>query len=683
MTFRAPCLSAGLAFVFLASTVAGAPVVIDVTGVYDENGVASNAVDKSASGAPNDVAAFTGDVAAAYAAGLGGVIGFDRSLGTPDGFRGVYGGGARYVDFNTGVSMQSVSGTGTFLPISGSASETHGTTTNSDGSSWQLDVGPVVEGKTGTASTWHQVSQVGLTALSRAHSHYPLDVRATATFSDSSTQAVTSTIGRSTKIADWNFTNTDDTFFGFTAPAGQSIESIRLESFAPGTTTPRATRVAIDDLGFVTQAKPSSFIDDFTGYSAGQSIDGQNGWTAPVIGIVEDDPGAFGNRALRVSGGSQDIFKSATVANDDTGTLFFRFFVPESESPDFAVGLTTAATPSAAGDHASSFRIVGSKLQAYDGSSFQDIAASGTLVPNSWYNVWQVLDNPSDTWQAYIEGPGFEGQHQLAAGSATDFNFRSGSGANDLVNFYIRTNNDHGGATAYVDDIYLNSTAADLTSPLLKPSSVVLIDFNNADTSPIPGALWNTIDEPGDATLSSPLPLLAANGVPSGISIGLSSTWETSGAEGNDGAFAATHPELAAAAEDYLLLRNGGTEGGVVLSGLDSDTPYRLEILSSVNDPNRDRLQDIAVDGLFADSFPDGENYDSYRDGFLDGNLLVWSKVFPDSSGELNIDVLVTGGSDDAFGGINAIRLMAIPEPSSLVLLAFAVAGLLAVRRRR
>ncbi|MDY0166819.1 MAG: PEP-CTERM sorting domain-containing protein [Thermoguttaceae bacterium] len=680
-------LSASLTVMLVVSTAAGAPLVLNVTGTYDENVVNSNTVDKSAAGAPNDVVTFTNDVLAAYNAGFGGVIDFDEgSFGTTDLFRGVFDSGARYVDFHTSAVMQSVGRNGSFDPISGG----RGTTSTSDRSSWELTVGPGLGNGAGGSNDRLRVNQIGLTVLSRDHSQYPIDVRATATYSDLSTESIIANIGRSTKIdSSQPFQDTDDTFFGFTAPAGTGINSIRLESFAPGTTNPRSTRIAMDDLGFITVPEPWTRIDNFEGYDPGDNIHGRNGWSASGTQTVETDPGAFGNQALKISESGRNIYTGATIADGDTGTLFFRFYVPSgTDAVDFGVGTTSNSPPTSGSQIADYLRIYETtsspylRVDVYDDDDWQTV---GSFLKDSWYNVWNVIDNETNTWQARIEGPGFTGQEEAHYGdpSTSVFDFRGSTTAGlDLVNFYIRTNAGHNGE-AYIDDIYMNSSAKDLTSPVFTPSSVVLIDLNGADNNPTPGALWNTINTPGDATEASPMLLVSANGAPSGVAIALAGPWEASGLTNESGAFSDTHPGLEPGAEDYLFLRDTGTEGTVTLSGLTVDRPYRVEIVSSASDASRDRLQDILVAGEFADGLLDGQDFDSYQDGYLDGSLLVWNRVFPDIDGNILIDVKVTGTASQAFAQLNAIRLMAVPEPGTAVLLALGLLVLVATGRRR
>ncbi|MDZ7618742.1 MAG: hypothetical protein U1E05_17190, partial [Patescibacteria group bacterium] len=210
-----------------------------------------------------------------------------------------------------------------------------------------------------------------------------------------------------------------------------------------------------------------TLIDDFDGYTAGTQIGSLAAWTTSgsnaTSHTVLADPAGSGNLVLAATNASSNIYTTATIAQGNTGTLFFRMYIP-SLAGDFAVGLTTMAVPTVADHHADSFRVENGALRVYHGTGFTTVASG--ISEGNWYSVWHVVDNQADKWQLYIEGPGFTGQQQLASSSTTDFNFRGGSGTNDLVNFFIRTNGNHTGQTAYIDDIYLFATATDLSFPL-------------------------------------------------------------------------------------------------------------------------------------------------------------------------------------------------------------------------
>ena len=67
---------------------------------------------------------------------------------------------------------------------------------------------------------------------------------AVATFSDSSTATATSAVGAGNA--------TDDTFFGFVAPAGKSISNVTI------TMTGSTDNLCLDDLAFTTVPEPAT-----------------------------------------------------------------------------------------------------------------------------------------------------------------------------------------------------------------------------------------------------------------------------------------------------------------------------------------------------------------------------------------------------------------------------------------
>ena len=213
-------------------------------GVYDEQTVQVNAVDSSA---PNGttVAAFAPLVLAASVSGTGGVINFDEFGNTPpinqSTFVVNYGAGQSFSLTPSRVyDITQVSTTGTVTPIS----DAPGTT--NIGGIFQ----PTIQTGTGASPDFSlavvdplnaRLLQLGLTILSRANAAYPQTISITATFTGGGTQLLEDTIG--------NVKGTDDTFYGFTAPDGQFISNLFINS---SSTSASDGRVVIDDFGFIT-----------------------------------------------------------------------------------------------------------------------------------------------------------------------------------------------------------------------------------------------------------------------------------------------------------------------------------------------------------------------------------------------------------------------------------------------
>jgi hypothetical protein len=229
--------AAGAISVLLAAEANAAVFAVAAVPTYDA-ATNANVVDSTA---PSSTAlsTFTSDVAAAYAANLGGVLNFEgiatgnssQVLAAGDRIDVTYGTGNAKVlqlTFNNGGQL---SATASSTPISGSYGLTsfYGRT---------LTIANPIDAVTGLP-TGEVVTQVALTALSRSPSGSEQTATLTATYSGGGTQSLSDVIAL-TQAG-------DDTFFAFTAPAGQSIVSL---SAALSATSPRVE--AFDDLGFIT-----------------------------------------------------------------------------------------------------------------------------------------------------------------------------------------------------------------------------------------------------------------------------------------------------------------------------------------------------------------------------------------------------------------------------------------------
>lgn len=200
----------------------------------------ANLIEKDATASTS--AAFRTAVANAWTNGMGGVFNLPTSVGNGTTvYRGTYGDGKR-MQITTSVNMQNVTA-GTFALMSAG----NGTTSSANQSDYTLTFG-LFDTNTGLPLAGETIRQIGLPILSRNAAGYPLDLRVTASFTDGSTQIVTANIAAGAGV--------DDTFFGFVAPEGFGVASIRLQSFVPNTTTPVADRIGWDDLGFI--AGPSA-----------------------------------------------------------------------------------------------------------------------------------------------------------------------------------------------------------------------------------------------------------------------------------------------------------------------------------------------------------------------------------------------------------------------------------------
>ncbi|HYE21040.1 MAG TPA: PEP-CTERM sorting domain-containing protein [Tepidisphaeraceae bacterium] len=244
MSRRAGMSLAAVAAAVLAGSASAAPVAYTVVRQYDDT-TATNAVATNSSGnalsstAANDVAGFTGLVATAFDNGAGGVVNFETaSNDNPDGFTAAYGTGkvlavasSTNVNHTTLSTLTVISGTQGLIP------------TASATTAWRLSFGGITGGDPGEA-----VVQAGFTLLSRdaktqvARVEWFIDGdTTTAAFTDDETITQPKSF--------------DDTFFGYTAPAGSAITSVRI-SFDTTGLVASDDRLGIDDLGFITAPVP-------------------------------------------------------------------------------------------------------------------------------------------------------------------------------------------------------------------------------------------------------------------------------------------------------------------------------------------------------------------------------------------------------------------------------------------
>ena len=214
---------------------ARAAITTTVSGVYDEQAVNLNAVDAAASGTAGGnlvqvaLATHAPRVAAAFAAGTGGVIHFEDTAVVADDSSIVAsfpGGGVLTITGSTGYKIDRTTNIGS-TPISGDTYLRNSSTTQIYNFSLPL-------------------SDVGVTVLARNATR---TITATVTYDDNST-ATLSGVSVATNTGS-GATSSPDTFFGFEAPVGRTIKSLSLAGGTNGF-------FAVDDLSFVSVPEPGS-----------------------------------------------------------------------------------------------------------------------------------------------------------------------------------------------------------------------------------------------------------------------------------------------------------------------------------------------------------------------------------------------------------------------------------------
>jgi len=207
----------------------------------------------------------------------------------------------------------------------------------------------------------------------------------------------------------------------------------------------------------------AAIIDNFEDDTPGSAPAGwydANGWDVAV------DPNDSGNQLLSVRGRGGNFISgtnnNATLGAAETGALTFSIFFRSSTNDDVNVGMTTLSdlsSTSSATFFGPMLRLVDGGISLYDGAgdgSGSFLAADQSVSLDTWYTISMVIDNDANSWSGTIVGGAFGSPTTLSNSSTTDFGFRTDD-SNDLVNFAVRANSQHGSSNGLLlDDITLN-----------------------------------------------------------------------------------------------------------------------------------------------------------------------------------------------------------------------------------
>jgi hypothetical protein len=238
---KLPVLAIGTLASFLSAAAASAAAYTAV-GVYDEQAVRANFVDfyvttqtttpTATSGAADPLDGYKTAFSTAFTSGFGGVVNFDLSdVSNQTSIEAAYGSN-KILNIGVANGFRAVE-FGTDTEISGTRSGIFLNNTGGDTTGGTFTFGSITNGLANEA-----VVQFGLTFLGRDITE---TITGFATYSNSTTSA---SLSRSISSGD-----TQDSFFGFTAPTGLSIASVTFS----GTGTRGKT---FDDFGFVTAVVP-------------------------------------------------------------------------------------------------------------------------------------------------------------------------------------------------------------------------------------------------------------------------------------------------------------------------------------------------------------------------------------------------------------------------------------------
>ncbi|MBX3425546.1 MAG: hypothetical protein KF688_07705 [Pirellulales bacterium] len=217
-------------------------------------------------------------------------------------------------------------------------------------------------------------------------------------------------------------------------------------------------------------------IDDFESYALGNVRDvASPPWTAHENTSLIDIESYGGGKVLTYGwatnfrGGSRTLPEEAILENSESATYFFRFN-SKTDVPNHNLGLGDKATTATAdfGDYEAQLRIKQGTsagtvaIDARNGGGFSATLASG-LALNAWYNVWMVVDQATDTYDVYMN----QGDGDATAGNklnASPLAFRNGT-SDDLNVFLALAGSAPVDNGVRVDDLFYFK-GLDLTNPL-------------------------------------------------------------------------------------------------------------------------------------------------------------------------------------------------------------------------
>lgn len=273
----------------------------------------------------------------------------------------------------------------------------------------------------------------------------------------------------------------------------------------------------------VTIADNETGFAQYDNFSSGTVDQNVPGWSANSVGTdtqfwTRVDPADAGNQVAgvkRVSGSTVRAYYLPlgvdSIANGSNGTLFMRFRLAGGGDADrfnLSLGFSDEVTPSNNFAHFETQVAIANTANAATcplGIRNAGVTTtSATLAKSTWYNIWLIANNSSDTYDVHLD----TGTGGATPGNriATGFTFRnSGSGvaSNPLRHVLLvlgspSANNPE----VYLDDVYLDRTAANLANPLAPPPSLTAAEqwrqtyFGNPANSG-DGADGNDFDKDG------------------------------------------------------------------------------------------------------------------------------------------------------------------------------------------
>jgi hypothetical protein len=281
-----------------------------------------------------------------------------------------------------------------------------------------------------------------------------------------------------------------------------------------GTPVAATVTIADNETGF-------ALFDNFSSGTVGQSAPGwlQNAANTDTQMWTRVDPADALNQVGGIKRNSGTNVRSYylplgvdAIANGSNGTLFMRFRLAAGVNGDrfnLGLGLADVTTPNGNFTDFEPLALVANtadtatpNLQARNAGTTTTLT---TVTKSIWYNIWFVANNTTDTYDVHLNTG--TGGATVANRIATGFVFRNGVAANSLRHILLvlgspSVNNPE----VFVDDVYLDRTAANLANPLNTAPTITgpgnqSIDVNTA-TSALALTVGDTETAVGSLTLT-------------------------------------------------------------------------------------------------------------------------------------------------------------------------------------
>ncbi|MBP8606388.1 MAG: immunoglobulin domain-containing protein [Phycisphaerae bacterium] len=224
-------------------------------------------------------------------------------------------------------------------------------------------------------------------------------------------------------------------------------------------------------------------LDDFESYTPGALVNaGGTPWTMlPSWSGAAYFQAEADNTYVAYWGannGTRGIYRSLgdnRIPASDTATTVFMRVLAETANTDASFGLTDLAVPTLGGDGYPVFgdfevqaALISGTLRARNAGTIVNLA---TISVGTWYNIWLVVNNSTDTYSLYMT----TGQTSAMGTTplASNFGFRNGAAANDLVTILAIGATKANPERVRIDDIHI-MPGVNLTNPTAGPYDPVV-----------------------------------------------------------------------------------------------------------------------------------------------------------------------------------------------------------------